>query len=126
MWLHASPNCIADGEWILPPSQSGLAPQWTNDVASLERALELDQYSLDHVCIFDSEGSRVRDHVNRFSFTADTYYIYEVEPAGSLERDPDPAALSGWRCCLRARVISCQYRPEAATGQSDHAGSDSP
>ena len=108
MWLHASPNLIADGDYVLPSSESGLSPHWSSDPAAIEQAIELGQYRPNRVSIFDSEGARAADHIGRFSFVAAASYIYEVEPIGRLEQDPTHFS---FRFCVRARVLSCLHRP---------------
>lgn len=109
VWLHASPNSIADGDYVLPSSASGLSPHWSSDPAAIEHAIELGQYRPNRVSIFDSEGARAEDHIGRFSFVTAASYIYEVEPVGPLEQDP---VYFGFHFCLRARVLSCLYRPD--------------
>jgi len=108
MWLHASPNPIANGDFVLPVSESGLSPHWSSDQTTIEHAIGLGQYRPNRVSIFDSEGARAEDHIGRFSFVTSASYIYEVEPLGPTEQDPTHFS---FRFCLRARVVSCLYRP---------------
>jgi hypothetical protein len=113
VWLHASPRFIRSGDWVVPPSESGIPPHWTADEATLRRAQDLNYYSPDRVCIFDSEGAPAIDHIDRFSFITNSSYIYEVEPEEPLEADPDPSAPLSWRRCKRARILSCKHRPSS-------------
>jgi hypothetical protein len=108
VWLHASPSFIATGDFVLPPSESGLSPQWLSDPAGVQRAEDFGTYRSDRVSIFDSEGVEAQDHIDRFSFVTPASYIYEVEPIGPLE--PDPAYFT-FRFCLKAQVLRCLYAP---------------
>ena len=110
MWLHASPEPI-DGGFVLPPSVTRVAPRRFGD--ELARAEALRHYSRACVYIFCSEGAPVTDHIGRFTFCDANSFIYEVEPIGTPERDPDPTAPPSSRCCRRARVIRCLHSPDA-------------
>jgi hypothetical protein len=66
------------------------------------------------VYLFHSEGVPAREHLGRFQFTTGRdVRIYQVEPDGELEPDPDPT-VSGWptfRCCRRALVVRRVWPP---------------
>lgn len=111
-WLHASLHVLRIGDWVRPPEETGCPPaSWG---PSLPSALERGHYRLDRVYLIHSEGKPARDQVGRFQFTTDPdVRIYEVEPDGELEPDPDPT-VSGWstfRCCPRALVIRRVWPP---------------
>jgi len=110
MWLHASPNFIADTECVLPPTVRGCPPQWAAE-ETVNFAEQLRQYRRDRVYVFESSGAPIEDHVGRFRFVTPESYVYEVEPIGALEADPDRAALDTFRCCPRARVVRCLRKP---------------
>lgn len=111
VWLHSSPNEIPNGDWVIAPNDSGRPPHWTGDPATLKRAEDCGFYRRDRVYIFDAEGAPTKDHVNRFAFIPPSSYVYEFEPDGEIELDPDPVAQSSFRSCRRARVIGCHHRP---------------
>jgi hypothetical protein len=114
LWLHASPTFIADGDYILSPKDSGYPPRWASDEPTVRWAEDKNLYRRDRVCIFDSEGASAQDHIGRFSFVTPESYIYEVQPIGALEDDPDLPGHFSWRCCPRARVLSCLHHPISA------------
>ncbi len=112
MWLHASPSFIATGDFVLPPSESGLSPHWLSDAAGVQRAEDFGTYRSDRVSIFNSEGVAAQDHIDRFAFVTRESYIYEVEPFGPIEQDP---AYFSFRFCLKAQVLRCLYAPPRCT-----------
>jgi hypothetical protein len=68
----------------------------------------MGQYRLDRVCIFQSGNAPIRDQVGRFQFTQNGESIFEVEPIGALEQDPDRTTqhlATAFRCCQRAWVL---------------------
>ena len=115
MWLHASPTKFAQGHMITSPAQRNVPPRSWGD--SLAHAVALGQYTVDRVYIFDSEGVPAREHRGRFTFTGPSDYIYEVEPLGELEQDPDRTALPIFRCCVSARVIRCLGVPRLSRAE---------
>jgi hypothetical protein len=104
IWLHASPADIEPGQFVRSPNSLQMTPR--SFPYDLQRAVEMGHIRLDRVSIFDSEGVGVENHIGRFQFTQDrSARIYEVEPIGDLEPDPDPTALHTFRICERARVV---------------------
>lgn len=102
--MHATKAEISPGELILSPSERGEAPaSWG---PSLERAIAMGHYRDDRVYLFHGRGVHVRNFINSYVFTSgDGVHVYEVEPLGELEKDPDPTAQPNFACCPRARVI---------------------
>jgi hypothetical protein len=121
MWLHASPNFIAAGDYVLSPSESGHPPRW-GDEATVRRAEALGLYRRDRIYIFDSAGAPVKDHINRFTFVTSESYIYEVKPIGKLESDTDRPGHFSFRRCVRAQVVRCRHWPESRGADLKHQG----
>ena len=103
VWLHASPFRLSVGDILIPIEKSGLLS--SSFGARADESAAKGYYRRDRVYLFDSEGVPVEHHLDRWAFTSrGLAYIYEVEPIGDLESDPDPSATSTWRCCETARV----------------------
>ena len=82
---------------------------------SLADATARAHYRRDRVYVLDSRGLHVRNFLGGYQFSSGSVVnVYEVEPVGPLEPDPDPSMRDHYfttRCCRRARVIR-QVWPE--------------
>jgi hypothetical protein len=112
VWLHFTPHEIA-GPLVLPPSETGSTPSsWG---PSLADATGRGQYRGDRVYVLDSRGLHVRTFLGSYQFSSGPgINVYEVEPIGPLEADPDPSMRDHYftsRCCRSARVVR-QVWPE--------------
>jgi hypothetical protein len=68
----------------------------------------MGQYRSDRVYVFDSDGVEIINQIGRFLFTMNGENIYEVEPLGELDIDPDVTTQhldTKFRCCVRALVV---------------------
>jgi hypothetical protein len=112
-WLHFTQHEIA-GPFVLPPAETGVTPaSWG---PSLADAIARGHYRDDRVYVLDSRGLDVSNFLGGYRFsTGPDVKVYEVEPVGPLEADPDPTMHDHYftsRCVPRALVI-CRLWPEA-------------
>lgn len=106
---------MVTGEFILPPAKTGRAGASTLDSVYSE-------HRNDRVYVTSNYGEACTyavTELKKFDLTARRYagrgYVYEVEPIGALELDPDYGFLPAeerkyYSCCEAARIIA-EYRP---------------
>jgi len=64
----------------------------------------MGHYRDDRVFLFYSGGFHVRNFINSYTFTSgEDLRIYEVEPLGEVEKDPDATAPRNFACCPERR-----------------------
>lgn len=109
MWLHASPNWIEPGAWVLPPAARGTVPR-TFPAGDAAEAVKAGWYDDNRVYLIWGDVDPI-DHRSRFAFSRRDRYMYEVEPE-DVGPDHDPLARPDWYSCSRAKVVRCVHMPE--------------
>jgi hypothetical protein len=114
MWFHASKCFIPDGEMVLSADDLGIEPtSWDGDLAE---ARAQGWVRSDRVFIYPNETTDPAKHIDKFGkcSTPDRFF-YEVDPVGELEADTTGALIAdeSFRCCLKAKVLRCIYRPDS-------------
>jgi hypothetical protein len=100
-YFHGGNRGLKVGEYVLPPSETGRVS--ASDTASNPEARKVHRNDRVYISTDLSEA-------RRFASGQDDPTIYEVEPEGGIESDPDNTTGAAFTC-LRATVVSIHKVP---------------